>query len=249
MEYHADKLDLIKDEKYPLSAKYDSEWIVENQMGSQCLWLMEALAGEMELKPGMRVLDLGCGKAISSIFLAREFGVQVWATDLWISASDNWKRICEAGVEQQVFPIHAEARDLPYADAFFDAVVSINSVQFYGTDDLYFKDHLVKLVKPGGQIGMIVPGLYSEFTGPVPDHIRSFWKADYFNWHSPGWWRWHWEKTGCAEVELADTLPEKEGYRLFRRFGEVMNPSDSLIAADEGRNISFVRVIARRKLT
>ena len=29
----------------------------------------------------MRVLDLGCGRAMSSIFLRREFGVQVWATE------------------------------------------------------------------------------------------------------------------------------------------------------------------------
>jgi len=39
----------------------------------------------------MRVLDLGCGKALSSIFLAKEYGTQVWATDLWISATDNRK--------------------------------------------------------------------------------------------------------------------------------------------------------------
>ncbi len=39
--------------------------------------------------PGLRVLDLGCGRASSSIFLCREFGVQVWAADLWFSASEN----------------------------------------------------------------------------------------------------------------------------------------------------------------
>jgi cyclopropane fatty-acyl-phospholipid synthase-like methyltransferase len=53
---------------------------------------------------------MGCRKAMSSIFLARESGVRVWATDLWISATDNWKRIREAGVEDRVFLIHAEAR-------------------------------------------------------------------------------------------------------------------------------------------
>jgi SAM-dependent methyltransferase len=35
------------------------------------------LAEAIELRPGMRVLDLGCGRAMSSVFLHREFGAQV----------------------------------------------------------------------------------------------------------------------------------------------------------------------------
>jgi cyclopropane fatty-acyl-phospholipid synthase-like methyltransferase len=73
------------------------------------------------------VLDLGCGRAMSSVFLRREFGVQVWAADLWFSPSENLQRIREAGVEDGVFPIHAEARALPFAADFFDAIVSIDS--------------------------------------------------------------------------------------------------------------------------
>ena len=42
-------------------------------------------------------LDLGCGKGLSSIFLAREFGVEVWAADLWIKPTENYKRFIEAG--------------------------------------------------------------------------------------------------------------------------------------------------------
>ena len=67
----------------------------------------------MDLRPGMRVLDLGCGRAISSIFLAREFSVQVWATDLWINATENLLRIRDAGLNHQVFPLHSDARRFP----------------------------------------------------------------------------------------------------------------------------------------
>ena len=56
---------------------------------------------------------------------SREFGVQVWATDLWFNVSENIQRIRDAGVEDGVFPIHADARSLPFAREFFDAVVSI----------------------------------------------------------------------------------------------------------------------------
>ena len=69
---HNEKMILIIDEKYPLSAHYDPEWIFENCDGGHCFWLIESLSHILKLRPGMRVLDLGCGQAITSIFLAKD---------------------------------------------------------------------------------------------------------------------------------------------------------------------------------
>ena len=92
-------------ERFPRSAKYHPEWVLASVSGAaNALWLSEWLATALNLQPGMRVLDLGCGRAASSIFLRREFGAQVWATDLWFSASENMQRIRDAGVEDGVFP-------------------------------------------------------------------------------------------------------------------------------------------------
>src|SRR5690349_20822953 len=125
-------------ERFLRSNNYHPEWVVASASGgAHSLWLTEWLTTEMGLRPGMRVLDLGCGRASSSIFLHREFGVEVWATDLWFSASENIQRIRDAGVEDGVFPIHADARSLPFAREFLDAVVCIDSFPYYGTDDLY----------------------------------------------------------------------------------------------------------------
>jgi hypothetical protein len=40
------------------------------------------------------------------------------------------------------------------------------------------------------------------------------------NWafHSPDWWRRHWEKTGLVEVEVADLLPD--GWKLWLDWDE-----------------------------
>jgi len=125
-------------ERFPRSSKYHREWVMASVSGgANSLWLTEWLADALDLRPGMRVLDLGCGRAASSIFLRREFGVQVWATDLWFSTSENLQRIRDAGVEDGVFPMHADARALPVATEFFEAVVSMDSFRYYGTDDLY----------------------------------------------------------------------------------------------------------------
>ena len=81
------------------------------------MWLAEWLAEKMDLRPGMRVLDLGCGRALSSIFLHREFGVQVWAADLWFSPAENVRRVRDAGAEGGVFPLRADAKALPFAES------------------------------------------------------------------------------------------------------------------------------------
>lgn len=67
---------LLNKPAFPRSSGYDQQWMLENQMGPNALWLMEWLCQGLALKPGMRVLDLGCGKGITSIFLAKEFGVR-----------------------------------------------------------------------------------------------------------------------------------------------------------------------------
>ena len=123
---------------YPRTEKYDQNWIEENWMGPNPLQLLEELCGNMKLSPGMRVLDMGCGKGLTSVFLAKEFGVTVFANDLWIDAAENLRRFEEAGVSGMVFPVHAEAHSLPYARGFFDAAVSIDSYHYYGADELYF---------------------------------------------------------------------------------------------------------------
>src|SRR3954452_5886754 len=73
--------------RYPRSNSYDVRWVIENQMGPNALWLLEWLPpalGLDTLRPCARVLDLGCGRAMTSVFLAREYDVQVTAADLWV---------------------------------------------------------------------------------------------------------------------------------------------------------------------
>jgi cyclopropane fatty-acyl-phospholipid synthase-like methyltransferase len=259
---------------YPRASTYDPKWVMDNLMGPNVLWLAEALTKIVQLQPGMRVLDMGCGKAVSSIFLAKEFGVLVWANDLWISASENWERVTAAGLQNQVFPVHAEAHALPYADGFFDALVSMDAYHYFGTDDLYI-DYFAKFVKPGGQIGIVVPGLRQEFPGDAsekttrllqsagfpagldgvvctPEHLAPYWVWDYCSFHSPQWWREHWNKTGKVEVTHADFVPD--GWREWLLWGQVCAeagyPSDAkemkMVEVDAGRYLGFSRVVARR---
>ncbi len=242
----------IKDERFPRSAAYDPEWMIKNEMGPSAVWLMEFLTEAVELKPGMKVLDMGCGKAISSIFLAREFGVQVWATDLWISASDNLERIQEAGVEDRVFPIHAEAHALPYARDFFDAIVSADAYHYFGTSELYLH-YFIRFLKPGGQIGIVVPGLKKEFSDGVPEKLEPYWESEFFTFHSPAWWKELWNRSGLLDVEVADDMPD--GWEVWLKWENLARESGlwsregdvGLLEADKGEYLGFTRVVGRRR--
>jgi len=99
-------------ERFPRSSQYHPEWVMTHASGgANALWLTEWLTTVLDLRPGMRVLDLGCGRAASSIFLRSEFGVQVWATDLWFSASENIQRIRDAGIEDVEGPVPDHLRE------------------------------------------------------------------------------------------------------------------------------------------
>jgi cyclopropane fatty-acyl-phospholipid synthase-like methyltransferase len=235
--------------RFPRSTGYNPDWVLAGVSGAaHPLWMAEWLGEALDLRPGMRVLDLGCGRALSSVFLRREFGVQVWATDLWFNPSENLRRVRDAEAGDGVFPIRADARSLPYAAEFFDAVVSIDSFVYYGTDDLYLNT-LTRVVKPGGSIGIAGAGLVQEIEGPVPEPLREWWTPDNWCLHSAAWWRRHWERTGLVDIAVADALPD--GWRLWRDWHRVIAPGNAAeiraLEADAGRYLGYVRVVGRRR--
>lgn len=249
--------DLLNKPEFPLSGRYDPDWVLENQMGPNALWLLEWLLADLPLSPGMRVLDLGCGKALTSIFMAKEFGVQVWAADLWISPGHNRKRAEAAGVGQSVFPLRAEAHALPFPDNFFDVVVSIDAYQYFGTDVLYL-GYLLRFLRPGGLVGFASPGLTQSFT-VVPKHLarcqsngKPFWEDECWSFKTADWWYGHWRKNSNIDDIRVDTL--EDGWRHWRDFEKVLEatgkspfPSDAeALEKDRGEYIGFVRAVAKR---
>lgn len=240
----------LRNERYPRSARYSARWMVDGAMGPNPVWLAEALTEIMPLTAGMRILDMGCGRALTSIFLAKEFGVEVWATDLWVRPEENLPRVVQADVQDRVHPIYAEAHALPFAKGFFDALVSIDAYHYFGTDDLYL-GYYSSFVKPGGQIGMVVPGLDREYETLPPTDLEPYWHWDFCSFHSPVWWRRHWAKTGLVTVEVADRLAD--GWRDWLTWNEVTDRDNGvpgweaeMLRTDAGRALGFSRVVARR---
>jgi SAM-dependent methyltransferase len=208
----------------------------------------------------MRVLDMGCGRGLSSVFLVKEYGVRVWANDLWVKPEDIWKVAREAGVEDRVCPIRAEARALPYAEDFFDAIVCVDSYAYYGTDDLYLP-YIVRFVRPGGQMGIVVAGLTEELEDGPPEHLTRpqrngavFWdQAECTCFHSTAWWRRHLGRGGLVDVEVAEDL--EDACELWLRWERARDgggysgfPSDAeTLERDGGKALAFPLLVVRRR--
>lgn len=238
--------------KFIKTNKYDKKFIEENLMGPNSMKMLEELLQPVKLEKGMRVLDLGCGKGLTSILLAKEFDVQVFATDLWISATQNYKTFKSMNLESQIIPIHADASDLPYADKYFDAIISIDSYHYFGTEPDYI-NKLAPLVKKGGIIALAFPGVKKELNGTLPDEMMLSWaqvKEEVFKtFHSIQWWKELLEKSNeieiksiqemeCFEETWQDWLSCEHEYAINDRLS--MN-------AGAGKYMNLIAIIAKRK--
>jgi cyclopropane fatty-acyl-phospholipid synthase-like methyltransferase len=245
----------LQHSRYLRSNNYDPQWVVKNQMGPNALWLTEGLTEVMAITEGMKILDLGCGRAMSSVFLAKEFGASVWAADLWIPEADNRLRIADAGVSDLVTAVHAEAHTLPFEPGFFDAIVSFDAYQYFGTADLYL-GYVVDFLRPGGRIGAVMPATTRELGVEIPKKLEPFWEWDFCCWHSPEWWRTHWAKTRKVTVDHADAI--EDGWRDWLQFNDFVAPhvegwwidevaaTHDMLTVDQGTEIGFVRVVATK---
>lgn len=176
------------------------------------LYLASRIARFLNLRRGDRVLDLGCGKGDSSIFLAKHFGVSVVCFDAWTSASYLSRKIDAAGLGNAVFPLDLDCTEqLPFPDDYFQAFFCMQALHSFGTDPGVVRRLLAHLT-PGGRFGVGGTCFDREPEGLLPEVYDQTggWDAEYRNYHSPSWWRALFEETRLVDVlncgELCDGL-------------------------------------------
>jgi cyclopropane-fatty-acyl-phospholipid synthase len=113
---------------------------------------LETVARKLALKPGERVLDVGCGWGAFPLWAARKHDVSVVGITLSPPQAEEARRRAEqAGVADRVEIRVMDYRDL--AGESFDAIASIGMVEHVGASqiDLYAQT-LAGLLEPGGRL-------------------------------------------------------------------------------------------------
>ncbi len=88
--------------------RYDFDALADLYSGPDALMLTDELTKEMRLTPEMKVLDLGCGNALSSLFLVKEYGCRVYAVDPKSSSANNYEMAKKQGVEDRLIPLSSK---------------------------------------------------------------------------------------------------------------------------------------------
>ena len=187
---------------FPKADTFPQSIMRERSMGPNPLKLCEELLGYADIPEGSVVLDLGSGAGLTSALMAREYGYVVYAADLWSDPSVNMRFFEGCGLtNRQVTPLKADATALPFAHGFFDAVVSVDSYNYFGRDPEYLGERLLPLVKRGGELLLAIPGMACDCHDDVPACLLRSWTPEQLDYmHDMAWWRANLEQTGDAEI-------------------------------------------------
>jgi SAM-dependent methyltransferase len=205
-------------DRFPLASRYSEAWQTQYFYGPNPLWLAEFATEACPIRPGARVLDLGCGAGMTSVFLAREFGATVYAVDQILDV-DRLERLARsAGVADRVIPVRADARDLPFEKDRFDAILALGGYSLYATDDSYLP-YIVGYLTPDGRIAVVQSGLDACDAADAATRHFSAWDGKLIEEHPLQWWRRKWLDCQGVTLEVADHLPD--GWRYWLAWNEL----------------------------
>jgi SAM-dependent methyltransferase len=111
----------------------------------------ENLCEALDLRAGQKVLDVAAGNGNATLAAARRF-CEVTSTDYVPALLESGRARAEAEDQEIVFK-EADAENLPFPDASFDAVISTFGVMFTADQDKAAAE-LLRVCKPGGRIGL-----------------------------------------------------------------------------------------------
>ena len=128
-----------------------------------------------QLRPGLRVLDFGCGPGTISVGLAKSVAPgELHGVDMEESQIELARAVAKAdGLDNALFHV-GDVTNLPFEDGFFD-VAHCHNVLMHVPDTSAVLEEVKRVLKPGGIIGCREMISASSFTHPDFGVIRKAW--------------------------------------------------------------------------
>ncbi|KAI1773890.1 S-adenosyl-L-methionine-dependent methyltransferase [Hypoxylon cercidicola] len=115
----------------------------------------ESVSRDIGLKPGMKVLDLGCGRGRVAAHMASFSGAQVTGLNIdenQVAQAREWNGQCGLSNE---FVVHDQNDlPLPFADESFDAFYEIQALSLCKDPSASFKE-IYRVLKPGAKFSLL----------------------------------------------------------------------------------------------
>lgn len=236
---------------YPKSRKYDTPELNAKIMGPNPLKLVEELLQDHKIAAGATVLDLGSGQGLTSVFLAREYGFRVYAGDLWSDPEGNQKFFAAMGLTQkQLTAVKADAENPAFEPDFFDAVVSIDSYNYFGRNNLYLDAKLLPCVKSGGLLYLSFPGMKKDLHAHLPPELLLSWTPEQLDYlHDLEFWeKIFTASTGAELLSLAEMETNEEAWRDWLACDNEYAVGDrKSMHAGGGKYLNFIAAVLRKK--
>jgi ubiquinone/menaquinone biosynthesis C-methylase UbiE len=136
-----------------VKSRQQTAWSTGNYavVGTTLQIVGENLCEALDLRSGQRVLDVAAGNGNASLAAARRW-CEVTSTDYVASLLESGRARAQAEGHTIQFQ-EADAENLPFADAAFDAVLSTFGVMFTPDQDKAASE-LARVCMPGGKIGL-----------------------------------------------------------------------------------------------
>lgn len=192
-----------KSQSFPKATSFAAALVRSKIMGPNPLKLCEELLCGANIPRGARVCDLGSGTGITSALLAREYGFDTYAVDLWSDPVENRAFFDSLDIPRDIIhPVKADvSQGLPFEHDFFDEVVSIDSYNYYGRDPRYLGEFLLPYVRRGGMLYLSIPGMVCDCHDNLPTCLLKSWTPEQLDYmHDIAWWRAMIEPTPSVEI-------------------------------------------------
>lgn len=237
--------------EYKLSKKYDTDKFMSMIMGPNPIKLCEELLLDCKIPSGARVCDLGSGQGLTSVFMAREYGFTVYACDLWSEPEEHLPFFREMGLDDRhIIPVKADATAMPFGKEYFDAVISVDSYNYFGRDKSYLDDKLLPHVKGGGYVYIAIPGMKKDCHDNLPPELLLSWTPEQMDYmHDVNFWT----ELVCASklcdvIEVAEMQSNDEVWAdWLRQENEYAVGDRKSMEAGAGKYLNFIKIILRKK--